>query len=64
MPLSSPCPETATFLLATAAAEWTVLSTGVERPCRKAWPILTEQAQTKLNLCCPSLHPTPAHTVA
>ena len=43
---------------------WTVLSAGVERQLRKARPILTEQAQTKLNLCCPCLHPIPARTVA
>ena len=37
---------------------------GVETELKKAQPSLLEQAQSRPNLCCPCLCPTPAHTVA
>lgn len=46
------------LILATATAEWTVLSARVERELGKVWPLLPEQAQTTLDLCHPCLHPS------
>lgn len=51
-----PGPEIAVLLLATATAARTVLSARVESEPRRAWPNLTEQAQTRLSLCCSRLH--------